>query len=346
VVIHRIDLPEAQGGAMARAANQKAFVARARDRLAGLIQPGDVVVLKTDPPLLASGCTDFALQRGARVVQWIQDIYPEIVPAHIGAWTAPLFWPLRWRRDRAWRAADLCLPVSGDMRKVVLAAGVRETNAVTMPNWAPRELDKVPAPVDVYAYRQRCGVADKFVVAYSGNLGRVHDFATMLDAAHCLRNSPTVVFFVVGDGPRRQEVQQLASERQLQNVQFLPPQPRAKLAVSLAAADVHLVTLRPGFEQLVSPSKLAGIMGAGRPALFVGPASSEISALLAREKCGASVEPGEGRRLADTILDLAGAHERRAAMGNAARNCYVRHYSFAAATARWDELLRRLAASR
>ncbi len=346
VVVHRTGAGGTHGGLVARALNYSRFLRWAKRELTGLTQPRDIVVLKTDPPSLAGACTGLVRRHEARVVQWIQDIYPEIVPAHVGAWISPLFWPFRWSRNRAWRQADLCLPVGADMRTAVLAQGVRAANIVAMPNWAPHELDALPEPAAVAAVRQEWNVADKFVAAYSGNLGRVHEFGTLLDAAALLRDDPTIVFLVVGDGPRLAEVRGAAGKRGLKNIRFHPPQPRARLAASLAAADVHFVTLRPGFEQLVSPSKLAGIFAAGRPALFVGPSESDIPALLAREKCGVSFQPGDGAALADGLRALARDPVRRAEFGRAARECYSRHFSLAAATARWDELLRKLAASR
>jgi colanic acid biosynthesis glycosyl transferase WcaI len=346
VVVHHIRPEAAPGGLVSRAINHGRFVRAVRQELAALVQPGDIVVLKTDPPLLAGACTGLVRWRGGLVVQWIQDIYPEIVPAHLGAWTAPLLWPLRWNRNRAWRAADLCLPVGADMLATVRAQGVRPENAVAMPNWAPRELDAVPDATAIGALRREWGVADKFVAVYSGNLGRVHEFATMLDAAGRLSDDPSIVFLVVGSGPRLAEVRSAAERRGLKNFRFLPPQPRANLAVTLAAADVHFVTLRPGFEKLVSPSKLAGILAAGRPALFIGPTDSEIPALLAREQCGASFAPGENEGLARALKELSQDPVRRTTLGRAARECYRRHFSLAAATARWDELLRKLISNR
>ncbi|HET7536698.1 MAG TPA: glycosyltransferase family 4 protein [Candidatus Didemnitutus sp.] len=342
VIIHCVGAVQPPGGLLVRARHHREFARCARAQLSTLVQPGDIVVLKTDPPLLAAACTALAQSRGARVVQWIQDIYPEIVPAHFGAWIAPLFWLQKWRRNRAWHAADLCLPVGADMRKMVLAQGTRADQVVVMPNWAPRELDTPANPAEVDALRRAWGLAEKFVVAYSGNLGRVHEFDTVLGTAKMLRAHPEIVVFFIGDGPRLAEVQADAERRQLTNIRFLPPQPRAKLAASLAVADVQLVTLRPGFERLVNPSKLAGILAAGRPAIYVGAPGGEISELLEREKCGFSAPAGNPLELYGAIRGIRFQPEQAATFGRNARACYTRHFSLGAATARWDELLRKL----
>lgn len=335
VTIHRTGAAPA-----GRFAGYLHFLRATRRELRRLVAPGDVVVLKTDPPLLAVAATGIAIERGARVVQWIQDIYPEVVAAHLGRAAAPPLAPLRLARNRAWRASACCAPVSDDMRAAVLAAGVAPERAVALPNWAPQELDTPAAAEEIAAMRREWGVReDEFLAAYSGNLGRVHEFATLLDAAARLRDEPRVRFAFVGGGPRFAEVRAAVAARQLGNVAFFPARPRARLAAALAAADAHFVTLRPGFERLVAPSKLAGVLAAGRPALFVGPTASGLATLLATERCGAALANGNDAALAATLLAWSRDRDVRAALGAAARAAYARHFRFAELAARWDALL-------
>jgi glycosyltransferase involved in cell wall biosynthesis len=124
---------------------------------------------------------------------------------------------------------------------------------------------------------------------------------------------------------------------------MLPPQSRADLPAALAAADAQLVTLKPGFAQLVYPSKLAGVLAVGRPVLFVGPAGGEIARLLQAAECGVAVGPGDGQRLAETIAAWQSDPARRAQLGRNARSAYESHFTFANALARWEEILRQAA---
>lgn len=339
VTVHRVGAERGRGVG-GRLGRYGAFLWAARRTLRHLVRPGDLVVLKTDPPLLAAVCTGPARCRGARVLQWIQDIYPEIVAAHLGAWAGGPLAPLRWLRNRAWRASTRCLVVGGDMRAPAEAAGVPATRLAVLPNWAPRELD-APAPATVVAAtRAAWGVADRFVVAYSGNLGRVHEFATVLAAAAALADLPAVVFLFIGGGARAAEVRAAVRSRGLGNVRFLPAQPRAQLAATLAAADVHLVTLRPEFAALVNPSKLAGALAAGRPVAFVGPRASAIARLLRDEACGAVFAPGEGAALAGVVRQWRADAAGCATLGRAARAAHERHFTLAAAVASWEQQLR------
>lgn len=344
VTVHRVGA-EREWGVGGRLGRYGAFLWAARRALRHLARPGDLVVLKTDPPLLAVVCTGPARRRGARVVQWLQDIYPEILTAHAGAWTAAPLAPLRGLRNRAWRASARCLVVGAEMRAPVVAAGVPPSRLAVLPNWAPRELD-APAPAAAVATtRAAWGVADRFVVAYSGNLGRVHEFATVLAAAAALADLPEVVFLFIGGGARTAEVRVAARTRGLDNVRFLPAQPRAGLAATLAAADVHLVTLRPEFAALVSPSKLAGALAAGRPVAFVGPGDGAVARLLRDEACGAAIAAGEGAALAAVLRQWRADAAGRADRGQAARAAYERHFTLAAAVADWERQLRLAAAS-
>jgi colanic acid biosynthesis glycosyl transferase WcaI len=341
VTIHRAGA-EPRG----RAGRYLHFLRAARRELRRLIAPGDVVVLKTDPPLLAVAATALARGRSAHVVQWIQDIYPEIATEHMGAWSVPALAPLRWARNRAWRVSARCVPVSEDMHATVRAAGVPAARAIVLPNWAPRELDTPAAPDAIAAIRRGWGVQNEFLVGYSGNLGRVHEFATILDAAALLREHAHIRFVFIGGGPRLTEVRAGIAERRLTNVALHPPQPRAQLAVALAAPDAHLVTLRPGFERLVAPSKLAGVLAAGRPALFVGPTGGEIAQLLADESCGNTIATGDARTLASTLTAWASDRAQLASLSTAARRAYERRFRFANLVERWDALLHETAFER
>lgn len=341
VTIHRTGVEPA-----GRVARYLHFLRAARRTLHRLIAPGDIVVLKTDPPLLAVAATALARTRGAHVVQWIQDIYPEVASAHVGGWSAPALAPLRWARNRAWRASAHCIPVSDDMAATVRAANVSAARTVALPNWAPQELDAPASADDVVAVRRDWQADGKFLVAYSGNLGRVHEFTTILDAAALLRDDARIRFAFIGGGPRLAEVRAGVAKRGLTNVDFHPPQPRARLAAALAAPDAHLVTLRSGFERFVAPSKLAGVLAAGRPALFVGPTDSEIAHLLKSGSCGVAVCNGDARALAASISAWSGDASQVAGLAAGARRAYERHFRFADLVPRWDALLRLIAGQR
>lgn len=341
VTIHRTGADDEHGGLWSRSRNYRRFARKAARLLAELARPGDLVVPMTDPPMLGATVIATASQVGAGVVHWTQDIYPEIVSAHFGAALALPLWPLRRRRDAAWRDARGCVVLGEGMAAEVAAHGVGRKRIAIIPNWAPRELE-APAPAaDIAARRAAWGLGEKFIVAYSGNLGRVHEFAAVVAAAERLKLREDIAFLFIGAGARFDEVRAAAQARGLRQVHFRPPEPREHLAAALAAVDLHLVTLKPAFARLVYPSKLAGVLAAGRPVVFVGPTDGEIARLLAREQCGAAFAPADAHGLAEAIARCSREPAALSRQGAAARLAYERHFAFAPALAGWEAVLRR-----
>jgi glycosyltransferase involved in cell wall biosynthesis len=155
---------------------------------------------------------------------------------------------------------------------------------------------------------------------YSGNIGLAHTFEAILDAAAILQTvEPKLLFLFVGDGPRLPWLREESARRRLTNLRFIAPHPRERLAESLSAAEVHLVTMRDDLCGLVVPSKFYGVAAAGRPTVFVGPANSEVARDIVREQCG-SVLPGTtGAELAKCLLAWRADAAARSAAGARAR---------------------------
>ncbi|MDE3084634.1 MAG: glycosyltransferase family 4 protein, partial [Verrucomicrobiota bacterium] len=274
------------------------YLIGARRHLKQIVHAGDLVVAMTDPPVLPLAVASLAKKRGAKVVHWVQDIYPELATALGGPGFLGLLRP--WR-DHAWRNAQACVALGEDMAAFVKQRGAR--NVAVIPNWSPIGLGK-PSAKSIDELRAEWELQNKFVVTYAGNLGRVHDLSPILEAASALRHTPGISFIFVGDGAQRRALEAEALRLDLSNVRFFPPQPRARLAEVLALGDVHLVTLKSGCERFVFPSKFYGIVAVGRPILFVGPSQCEVARLVSRKKLGLIFSHNEMPRLAQALLDL------------------------------------------
>src|SRR5262249_2364813 len=137
--------------------------------------------------------------------------------------------------------------------------------------------------------RRSWGLADKFVVGYSGNLGRAHEFETVLSAAERLRGFP-IVFLFVGGGHQFDRLAQRARQRELRNFQFMPYQDAEALKSSLGVADIHIVSLRAELEGLSVPSKFYGVAAAGRPTVAIGSSDGEIARLVRQHASGLVIE--------------------------------------------------------
>jgi hypothetical protein len=226
------------------------------------------------------------------------------------------------------------------MASLVRERGVPDSQIHVCPNWAPEGLTLQPLET-AEALRVRWGLAGKFVVAYSGNLGRVHDFSAIIPLAESLRGDTDIAFVFIGDGAQRPALAAAARAHNLPNIHFHPAQPRDQLATTLALGDVHLVTLREGCERLVFPSKLYGIAAVGRPVIFIGPPECEVARVIESNGFGHAFTagPAEIVRLADGLRALRDDAARQVALGRSAREFCDREGRLHHATARWIKLL-------
>lgn len=314
----------------------RSFAAAIRD----LAQPGDVVVAKTDPPMLSAMISRALSGRPVRLINWWQDIYPEIaselgVPLVGGPVQAGLI----WLRDQAMKKAVVNVVLGERMQARVAARGIPKAAIRMIPNWTN---DETIYPVDHHLNPMRVtwGLQDKFVLAYSGNLGRAHEYDTLLGAAALLRERRDFCFLFIGGGQKISELAKRVDEAGLKNrFMFQPYQNEGLLKYSLTAADAHWVSLLPSLEGLIVPSKFYGAAAAGRPILFVGAQDGELARLVNRFDCGAQIDVGASERLASIILRLAddAAHWRR--QGQNARVMIDQHFSRQRALRQWKDLI-------
>ncbi len=263
----------------------------------------DVVVTKTDPPLhLVLGAV-LSRVRKVPAVHWAQDLYPEVAEElEVLRPGSPIARALRRLSTWALRQHAQVVAIGRCMQeKMITARGIAPSALTVIPNWPPLSVRSVDH--DDNSFRKLHELEGRFVVMYSGNMGLAHPFETIIDAAEQLRTeAPEVLFLFIGGGPRLEWLTQQAATRGLDNVRFLPFQPRENLAESLAAADLHLVSMQEGTEGLVVPSKVYGVLAAGRPCFFLGPPESEAALLIEENACGEVLSGVTGKVLAERIL--------------------------------------------
>jgi glycosyltransferase involved in cell wall biosynthesis len=227
------------------------------------------------------------------------------------------------------------------MRDYVLCQGVQEQRVTIIENWADGDAVRPVMSQDT-ALRGRLTLGGSFVVAYSGNLGRAHEYATLLGAALALQHDDQICFLMTGGGAGMQELQAEVRRLGMGNFRFLPYQPRETLADCLGTGDVHLVSLRPELEGLVVPSKFYGILAAGRPTIFIGDPEGELSKIIRRFDVGYCVATGDCAALAVRLRELQQQPARRELMALRSRALFDSHYTLPRAVREWSNLLRKM----
>lgn len=303
-----------------------------------MLNRADTVVAKTDPPLISIVAMMAAKAKGARLINWLQDIFPEVA-THLGNNPLPQWVDaiVRRLRDSTLRAADMNAVLGQRMREFVERLGIPAARICVVENWADNDTG-LPGEAEC-TLRRQLGLAGKFVVGYSGNLGRAHEFQTLLDAAALLEADKDIAFLMIGGGVGMTALKQAVERRRMGNFQFLPYQPRITLPDSMAAADVHWVSLLPALEGLIVPSKVYGILASGRPVIFVGDLDGEVAQLIGPANVGVSVAVGDARGLARHIAELKSDSGRRESMGRNGYRLYRDCFTPRRALTRWCDIL-------
>ncbi len=284
-----------------RLADYLGFLIGAAWRLLAGEKP-DVVVALTTPPMIAFVPLMLRRYRGFKVVFWSMDVYPELAfkleALRRGSVFGRLFAALS---HRILAESDVTVALGETMAEKLRELGARNVQVVH--NWADEEAI-VPRTALDRPSRTEWGWTKRFVMLYSGNLGLAHEFDTIVAAAKKLVHAmPNGLFAFVGVGPRLREIREATVG--LQNVEFRDFVERSRLGDSLTAADVHLVTLRSDIAGLLVPSKIYGILAAGRPTIYIGPAAGEVHDILQEGRCGTSILNGDVDGLMAAIRNYA-----------------------------------------
>ena len=325
---------------LGRALDYATFYCSSALTMLRLLRPGDTVIAKTDPPLISIVAMVAAKIKGALLINWLQDIFPEVASL-LGANPLPRPLDALLRNCRNWslRSARLNVVLGECMRDRLLRLGIPSNRIEIIENWAECS-QEAPKSASRSVLRAKLGIADKFVVGYSGNLGRAHEFQTLLGAAEILKNDVEILFLMIGAGAGMLKLSEITRERGLNNFLFLPYQPREILCDSLAASDVHWVSLLPKLEGLIVPSKFYGILAAARPTVFIGDPDGELARAIRVGQCGVTVAVGDVDALVGAVRRLKNDPVHRERLGSNAYRRYCERYSAARAFDRWAGIVR------
>lgn len=303
----------------------------------------DVVVVMSTPPLLPLAGMVARLFRKGRLVVWVQDVYPEVA-IELGALRPGLLARgLAAASRRILAGADRVVAIGEVMAERLVAAGAPSARIRVVENWSDGRLVR-RIPEGTGGPRGELGLVGKFVVLYSGNLGNAHDFSGLEAAIESLASThPDIRFVFVGEGAQKRRLGERFPPGH-PTVRFLPYREKSDLGESLGLGDLHLVTQKAGLEGLVVPSKFYGILAAGRPMLFVGPARSEVAARVSELGIGSRVDPSDGPAIEREILAWSrrSAGDRQA-IGEQARRLFDERFDRRLRTSEFARVLAEIA---
>ena len=345
--MHRgVDIRRANGTRLrparfaARASNYVSYFAAATAASFGVGRQ-DVVVSLTDPPIVGLAALWTARRTGARFVFLCEDIFPEVATLIEDFQNSAVNGALDRVNRYLLRHADGIVALGDRMRRrLVEQKGADPSRVHVIHNWADCEAI-VPGPKD-NAFAREHGLVDRFVLMHSGNVGLSQNLDVLIEAADRLRSRERLTIAIVGDGSKRAALEAMTVARGLTNVRFFPYQPKALLHDSFASADVFLVSLKAGIEGFIVPSKVYGILAAGRPYIAATDPSSEPAQIASESGCGLVATPGDPAALAAAIAAMYDDPAMTKDMGARAR-LIARQYDRRVAVQSYHELFERVA---
>jgi len=283
--------------------------------LRGLVLPCDVILSMTDPPFEGIVGASLATLKNKPYVYNIRDLYPDMAVG--GSIVQPGVLARIWEKMHRWalRRATKVVVLGNDMRQRILAKGVDPARVVVIRDGAEIPPPGAPEPVlDAEVIREIRGEF-QFVLLHAGNLGFYGAWDTLLEGARQLGGDGVGVVFV-GDGAQKKKLEAAAAG--IANVRFLPFFPGSKIPSVLAAADAHLITVKRGLEGVVVPSKMYGILAAGKPIVAVAPRECDVVSLGEAKGFSMAADPDDPAQFAACVRRLIMGADGLRRMGEAA----------------------------
>ena len=303
------------------------------------VRRGDVVFLRLPPLQLGVTGALARYLRGARVMLNVQDIHPDLSiesgllknPLAIKAALGFEKWIYDGHRN--------IVVISDGFKRNLTAKGVPEEKISVIPNWVDTEFLK-PLP-KANPVAEKFGLGKKFVLLYSGIIS-ISSYATLvkiLETAALLRDDPEILFVLVGEGFKADDLGAKVSELGLPNVLRLPFQPYRDVPQMLAAADVLLVPLDKEKSLLSVPSKFYNYVAAGRPVLGLAHEKSEVFQIIRDTRCGLCAPPDDPAKIAAAVRALKKDGDGRAAMGANGREYALKNVAKDLVLKTYEELM-------
>ena len=302
----------------------------------------DAVMVVSPPFWLGFNALILRALRRCPVVYNAQDLFPDAYLASQEVKPGLATRAMGGLMDRIYRAVDRITVITESFAEAIAARGIDRGKMATIPNFVDNTAVTPLPRANSFRHQQR--LDDRFVVMYAGNIGYTHGTELLVDAAAKLAAIPDLLFLVIGGGSKQADLVNLARERGLANMQFLPTQPREVLPEMLATADVFVMTSKPGVGRTSFPGRIYNSLLAARPVVASVDENSDLAQVLRGSGAGMVTAPGNVEALCDALATLYHDAALRQRLGRSGAEFMARCYSPQAVVERYETLLKELAA--
>ena len=300
----------------------------------------DLVLMLSSPPLSAFTGKQIARLKRAKSIYLLEDLHPNLAAALGYVKPGGLMYKSAWKLNRqVFRKADKIVVLGTYMKdKVTADFTVDPGKIVVIPNWAD-EKGIFPMEGRENPLVKEWDLENVFTVQYSGNMGLGHNFETILEAIAQLKKEADIRFVFIGDGPRKKEITAAVKALGLTNLDMYPYQSYEKLHLSLNACDIALVSMRPEVQGMLVPSKIYGILAAGKPFILVGGENNEIADIAKTYNVGRVVKEGDRQGIVDAVLFYKNNPALLESEGQRARKVFEEHFTRKRSISKYIETL-------
>jgi Glycosyltransferase len=307
------------------------------------IKDVDVILTVSQPPVLGGMLGRIGkFIKKSKLIYNIQDFNPEQVEAVSYSKNKIVIKIMRFFDNGSLKKADKILVVGNEQLETLEKRNKSFINkSLVINNWTNEKLiyPLSKFDIEVLDLKKEYGLENKFIIMYSGNIGLFYDIENIIKVMMDFKEYNDLAFVFAGEGAMKNKLKQYREENNICNIHFLPYQPKERLNTSLNIADLHLVINAKGIKGISVPSKLYGVMAAGKPILGILEEGTDARTIIEKAECGYCVEPGEYERISETIKDIYLNKDNLRTFGDNARKYLEVNLSRKVALRKYKELL-------
>lgn len=299
------------------------------------------VISETDPPLLGIIALFYSKLRKIPFVYYVQDLWPNVGIINQKL-THPLVIRILKRSNKfLYDHAHQIIVPGGDMRKrLAWENQIPLTKIKVVENWAdPEQIYPIPLQENAF-YKENFD--PQFVVMYSGNMGLSQDLENVIHTADLLKEKNDILFVLIGEGASKKRLVDLSDSLGLKNVKFLTYQDKKDLKLTLGAAHIHLAPMKKGMGGVIVPSKIYGIMAAGKPYIAALDKESEVYQITEELNCGININPSDVEELKKAVVWAYRHQSEIEKMGENGRKALEKYYSREISTQKFKQYIHKI----
>lgn len=326
-----------KNSSIGRMLNWMSYTALAFFRLLFSRDKTPLFIVSTPPFLFVVGYL-LNILKGQKYVCLIYDLYPDIA-VKLGYAKKDSFIVKMWDRlnRRFFKRAEYVVVPSENM-KTLIADKIGDSDKIkVIYNWADGDFLR-PMKKEENWFSRKHDLVDKLTILYAGNMGLFHQLETLVEAADKLREDGSIKFVFIGEGGKKQKLMDMAKEKGLKNVLFLPYQDKGVLPYSLTCSDISVVSLEKGLDCVAAPCKLYTSMAAGQIILGLVDSGSDVAKIVNRYDCGFCADQDDVNRVVEILAGLSKNAKRLRDLKASARRCFEENFQKAKEIDRYDEV--------